>query len=78
MTAIDHHRMPVILKPVDYRKWLKAEEHLANITELSVKQNPHTSMNAPPVSKLVNSPKNYTTEIMEAIGDKVIQEAQSP
>lgn len=58
-----HHRMPVILKPADERIWLNSK----NSTEVLslLKPFPHEDMDAYPVTKLVNSPRNEGPEVME-------------
>lgn len=56
-----HHRMPVILKPEDEKKWLESKES-AEILSL-LKPYDADAMDAYPVSKLVNSPKNDLPEV---------------
>jgi putative SOS response-associated peptidase YedK len=53
-----HNRMPVILKPEDYGKWLnQAEQRPEDLVPLLVPY-PADEMDAYPVSKMVNSPDN--------------------
>ena len=58
-----HHRMPVIIQPEDYSRWLgelkERKELLANL--------PEVNLNLYPVSKTVNSPKNDVPECIEPI-----------
>jgi putative SOS response-associated peptidase YedK len=58
-----HNRMPVILKPGDEKKWLEScdKEEILSL----LKQYPSDEMDAYPVSKLVNSPRNDVPEILE-------------
>lgn len=56
LVADIHHRMPVILKPEDEQSWLTENDGSA-LKELLVPYNPG-NMEAHPISKIVNSPKN--------------------
>jgi putative SOS response-associated peptidase YedK len=56
-----HNRMPVILKPGDEKKWL--ESKIAEEILSLLKQSPSDEMDAYPVSKLVNSPRNDVPEV---------------
>jgi len=64
LTAIIHNRMPVILHPRDYAKWLdpapQTPEHLKPL----IKPFPAEEMNAFPVSTLVNTPANDSPELI--------------
>jgi putative SOS response-associated peptidase YedK len=72
MDFVNHHRSPAILKPSQWQTWLKKDDPLAKISE--VLSEPYEKMNAYPVSKEINKPVNNTREIMNPIGDRVIQE----
>ena len=50
-----HHRMPVILDPTDYEKWLSASANVASTLIVACATN---RVRAYPVSKAVNSVKN--------------------
>jgi len=58
-----HERMPVILHPGNEKTWLSSHDQKA-ILEL-LKPYPPDEMEAYPVSKLVNSPRNEMPEIIE-------------
>jgi putative SOS response-associated peptidase YedK len=58
-----HNRMPVILKQEDEKAWLSAKNH-NDILDL-LKPYPSEDMDAYPVSKLVNSPRNDGPEVLE-------------
>lgn len=61
-----HERMPVILDPAQEKRWLEKtdEEELIRM----LKAFPTEKLTACPVSKLVNSPRNDTAEILVPIG----------
>ncbi len=63
-----HNRMPVILKPGDEKTWLSGKNS-AEILSL-LKPYPADEMDAYPVSKLVNSPRNETPEILKRADTK--------
>ena len=55
-----HHRMPVILNPKDYFRWLDpTTQELPTLTSC-LQSNPEEGMEAYPVSHLVNNPRNDT------------------
>ncbi len=60
-----HDRMPVILAPEVYDQWLKGES--ANVTALEslLRAYPAKLMEAYPVSRAVNSPRNDGPELIE-------------
>ena len=63
MTTI-HNRMPVILHPSDYTRWLDpAPQTPANLLPL-LRPFPEGEMSAHPVSTLVNSPSNDRPELV--------------
>jgi putative SOS response-associated peptidase YedK len=66
MTQI-HDRMPVILHPEDEKKWLgkTGESELLDL----LRPFPDEFLTAYPVSKLVNSPRNESAEILVPAGD---------
>ena len=57
-----HSRMPVILKPEDEKIWLESRDSTEILSLL--KPFPSEEMDAYPVSKLVNSPKNNMPEVL--------------
>jgi putative SOS response-associated peptidase YedK len=58
-----HNRMPVILKPGDEKIWLNSKDPTQILALL--KPYPAEDMDAYPVSKLVNSPRNEAPSIIE-------------
>ena len=56
-----HNRMPVIIDPPDFGRWLATAEAPAQL----LRTHPATGMVAYPVSKAVNSPKNDRPELLE-------------
>lgn len=62
-----HNRMPVILKQEDEKTWLSGKKPDEILSLL--KQYPSEGMDAYPVSKLVNSPRNDAREVWEKILD---------
>lgn len=60
-----HHRMPVILNPADYEKWLDPMITDADAILPLLAQYPAEKMRAYRVSTAVNSPKNNTPECIE-------------
>src|SRR5918993_984773 len=61
-----HDRMPVIVLPEDYERWLDPELGIEDARAL-LKPFPAELMQAYPVSKLVNSPRNDTEECIRPI-----------
>jgi putative SOS response-associated peptidase YedK len=59
-----HNRMPVILAPSDYATWLKMDEKPEMLTAL-LKPFPPDQMEAYPISKLVNNPRNQGEKLIE-------------
>jgi putative SOS response-associated peptidase YedK len=57
-----HNRMPVILPPDTYQEWLKEGENDPELLKSFLKPYPSDSMEAYPVSRAVNSPKNDSPE----------------
>ena len=60
-----HDRMPVIVKPEDYRKWLSPAEEPAEELSRLIAPFPADEMEAFPVSRLVNSPHNDSARCIE-------------
>jgi len=60
-----HNRMPVILKPEDEKGWLSGIDR-EDILRL-LKPFPSEEMDSYPVSKLVNSPRNETPEVLKKL-----------
>jgi putative SOS response-associated peptidase YedK len=62
-----HNRMPVILRPEFYSKWLDpAEQRPEDLTPMFAPY-PASEMEAYPVSKLVNSPQNDLPELVRPL-----------
>jgi putative SOS response-associated peptidase YedK len=64
LTAIIHNRMPVILHPRDYSKWLDPSLQTPEQLRPLIKPFPAELMDAYPVSTLVNTPANDTPELI--------------
>jgi putative SOS response-associated peptidase YedK len=67
-----HTRMPVILDEESEKTWL--QETNPQILKELLKPFPAEKMEAYPISKLANSPKNNSSEIQEAKGKKLMIE----
>jgi putative SOS response-associated peptidase YedK len=62
-----HSRMPVIVKPKDYERWLDpAVTDPAALTDIFTPY-PAADMTAYKISKAVNSPKNNKPELLEPV-----------
>ncbi len=62
-----HNRMPVILEKQDEAEWLNPDEtELERLLKL-LHPYPASEMDAYPVSRLVNAPKNDTKEVIEPV-----------
>jgi putative SOS response-associated peptidase YedK len=59
-----HNRMPVILHPRDYKKWLDASPQTPDKLLPLIKPFPADAMSAYPVSTLVNKPANDRPELV--------------
>ena len=59
-----HDRMPVILQPRDYAKWLDTAPQTPESLQPLVKPFPADAMSAYPVSTLVNKPANDTPDLV--------------
>lgn len=66
MAAI-HHRMPVIIDPADYKRWLSAAPN--DVFPL-LKPYPADAMLAQPVSTYVNNAKHDDAKCLEIIGEQ--------
>jgi putative SOS response-associated peptidase YedK len=62
-----HNRMPVILDPADYGRWLDHDQQDANVLTSLLKQFPAGNMQLTPVSTLVNSPRNESPKCVEPV-----------
>ena len=60
-----HHRMPVILGPNDWGRWLEPQATVDDLRALLVSA-PPGSLTALPVSRRVNSPKNDDPDLIDA------------
>ena len=59
-----HDRMPVILHPRDYTKWLDESPQTPDALKPLIKPFPADRMDAYPVSPLVNKPANDMPELV--------------
>lgn len=62
-----HDRMPVIIPPADYARWLDPALTDAAAVQRLMMPFPEAAMEAWPVSRRVNSPKNDGPELLEPI-----------
>jgi putative SOS response-associated peptidase YedK len=56
-----HNRMPVIIEPADFDRWLTAQEPPADL----LKPYPGTEMTAYPVNRAANSPEKDEPSLIE-------------
>ncbi len=63
---IIHNRMPVILHPADYQRWLDPRERTPQDLQGLLKPYPDEEMTSYPVSTYVNSPKNNSPQCIQA------------
>ena len=64
LMEIIHNRMPVILHPKDYARWLDPSPQTPEELKPFIKPFPADLMNAYPVSTMVNTPANDTAELV--------------
>jgi putative SOS response-associated peptidase YedK len=64
LVAAIHNRMPVILSPSDYKKWLSEEEDPSDL----LRPFPSDDMRVWPISTRVNKPENDDPSILDPIG----------
>jgi putative SOS response-associated peptidase YedK len=64
LTAIIHNRMPVILHPRDYAKWLDPSAQTPDQLKPLIKPFPADMMDAYPVGTLVNTPANDIPDLI--------------
>jgi putative SOS response-associated peptidase YedK len=64
LMAIIHNRMPAILHPRDYAKWLDPSPQTPDQLKPLIKSFPADVMDAYPVSPLVNKPSNDAPELV--------------
>lgn len=64
LMALIHNRMPAILHPRDYAKWLDPSPQTPENLKPLIKPYPSERMNAYPVSTLVNKPEVDTSELV--------------
>jgi len=64
LTGIIHNRMPVILHPRDYAKWLDPSSQTSENLLALIQPYPAEQMNAYPVSTQVNKPENDHPELV--------------
>ena len=64
LTGIIHNRMPAILHPREYAKWLNPAPQTPDQLKPLIKPYPADLMDAYPVSTLVNTPANDTPELV--------------
>lgn len=69
LTAQVHDRMPVILRPEHYMRWIDpAVTEIADVMAMAQTPYPAADMEMWPVSTRVNSPKNNGPELIEPVG----------
>lgn len=73
-----HDRMPVILGRADEEDWLDPEVHEQMVLEKLLKPCPGSWLNATEVSPLVNSPKNNSPALLEAVDPSVSRSSMTP
>ncbi|MBI3866714.1 MAG: SOS response-associated peptidase [Planctomycetia bacterium] len=73
-----HNRMPVILDPGDYGRWLDCAKHDPAAVADLLTPFPAKKMQLTPVSTLVNSPRNESPKCVEAAGSANQAEAPRP
>jgi putative SOS response-associated peptidase YedK len=66
-----HHRMPVILNPEAYEKWIDFDIHNPKELQLIINEGIIHDMNFYPVSKLVNSVKNNDPNCIKPIDENL-------
>jgi putative SOS response-associated peptidase YedK len=66
-----HDRMPVIVPPVDYDRWLDPTVHLRSRLKDILQPYPEGELEAFPVSTRVNRPENEGPENVEPVGPKL-------
>jgi len=69
LTRSIHPRMPVILDPEDYDRWLATSEAMGPEIDACLRRFPSERMTMFPVSTLVNSPKNDSPGCIEPLDD---------
>jgi putative SOS response-associated peptidase YedK len=74
LQKIPHHRSPVILAERDERTWLQSND-LAEVTAL-LKPYDASLMNAYPIDKAIKSPKNNSIDLLQPIGDSLVQDLE--
>lgn len=62
-----HNRMPVIIDPGDYQRWLEAEAHETGALAPLMQPYPEGRLSAIPVSPRVNNPKNDDPRCIEPL-----------
>ncbi len=67
LMATLHDRMPAMLKPQDHQRWLDAGEKSPQDLDDLLAPYPEAEMEAYPVSRQVNSPRNEGPELIEPI-----------
>ena len=65
-----HHRMPVILEPKDYDRWLDREYNETEKLKTLLVPYPDKGMEAYPVSTVVNNSRNDVPECLVPLGDE--------
>lgn len=63
-----HHRMPVILDSSCEEEWLDPENSNLESLQKLLKPSLSSELKASPISRLVNSPKNNSPEVLEPVG----------
>ncbi len=74
MQKIPHHRMPVILDPLDYKYYLNLKTELSDITAL-LKPYDFKKMNAYPIDSGIKKVSSNNKEILQPKGDLLMEES---
>ena len=70
LRSLPHHRMPGILTGVAVSKWIDLETKVEDAAKL-LRSTPDEDMDSFYISRLVNSPKNESSEVLEPLRIKV-------
>ncbi|MEY6434205.1 SOS response-associated peptidase family protein [Thioalkalicoccus limnaeus] len=64
-----HNRMPVLLDPEDFATWLDPENQDKDVLKGLLRSYPGERLQAVPVSRRVNNPKNDDPGLVEQVGE---------
>lgn len=75
LRTLPHHRSPVILNPVDEKRWLDTELPLSEVTAM-LQPYSENDMNAYPLDKAIKHPRANGKELMQPVGPPVFSEKE--